>query len=185
MNSTQTKPTSTKVVLGPDVVFAYAHVFAPHASLQGQEPKYSVQLRIPKSNAQAVAKAKAGIEAAIEAGKSLWGGKVPTNLKTPLRDGDVERPDDPSYRGFYFMNASSKSKPGVVDHALNEIIDPEAFYSGVLGNVSINFYGFSVSGNKGIGVGLNNVQKLKDGPRLSGRARPEADFTAVTEDFLA
>lgn len=184
MSTSQPKPASTKVVIGPDVVFAYVHVSAPHASLPGQEAKYSVQVRIPKSNAKALAKTNAGIDAATEAGKSLWGGKVPANLKTPLRDGDVERPDDPSYKGFYFMNASSKSKPGVVDQALNEIIDPEEFYSGAIGSVSINFYPFSVSGNKGIGVGLNNIQKLKDGPRLSGRARPEADFTAVDEAFL-
>ncbi len=68
---------------------------------------------------------------------------------------------------------------------MNEIIDPSAFYSGCIGNVSVNFFAYSVSGAKGIGCGLNNIQKLKDGPPLSGRARPEADFTAVDEEFLA
>lgn len=184
-NTTQAKPASTKCVIGPDTLFSYAHVFAPHASLQGQEPKYSVQLRIPKTNLAAIAKINASIQAAIEAGKSTWGGKIPTGLKTPLRDGDVERPDDPSYANHYFINASNKTKPGLVDNAMNEIIDPSDFYSGCIGNVSVNFFAYNVSGAKGIGCGLNNIQKLKDGTPLSGRARPEADFTAVDEEFLA
>ena len=33
------------------------------------------------------------------------------------------------------------------------------------------------NGNKGVGVGLNNIQKLKDGERLGGaRASAEDDF---------
>ncbi len=184
-NTTATKNTRTKCVVGPDALFSYAHVFAPHASLQGQEPKYSVQVRIPKTNSAALAKIDASIQAATEAGKGLWGGKVPANLKTPVRDGDVERPDDPTYAGYFFLNASSKQKPGLVDRWMNEIIDPSEFYSGCFGSASINFFPYAVSGSKGIGCGLNNLQKIKDGEPLSGRARPEADFTAVDDEFLA
>lgn len=179
------KQASTKTVIGPDALFSYCHVFEPHASLPGQEPKFSVQIRIPKTNKTALAKIEASIEATIEANKGIWGGKVPPGLKTPLRDGDVERPDDPGYAGYYFLNASSKQRPGVVDKSLNQILNPEDFYSGCFGNASVNFFAYSVSGAKGIGCGLNNLQKLRDGDPLSGRARPEADFTAVDAEFLA
>ena len=33
-------------------------------------------------------------------------------IKTPLRDGDTERPDDPAYANSYFVNANSTTAPG-------------------------------------------------------------------------
>jgi hypothetical protein len=36
-------------------------------------------------------------------------------LKTPLRDGDSERPDDEAYAGSYFVNANSGTVSGIVD----------------------------------------------------------------------
>ena len=46
---------------------------------------------------------------------SKWGGKIPANLKLPLRDGDIDRPDDEAYAGCYFFNANSRQAPQVVD----------------------------------------------------------------------
>ncbi|ASB66975.1 hypothetical protein S101413_03558 [Bacillus velezensis] len=80
------------------------------------------------------------------------------------------------------MNASSKTKPGIVDRNLNHIIDSEELYSGCYGRVSINFYAFNTAGNKGIACGLNNIQKLEDGDYLGGRSRAEDDFDAL-DDF--
>ena len=85
---------------------------------------------------------------------------------------------------MYFLNATSNQKPGIVDKDLNEILDPDEVYSGCWGRVSLNFYPFDVSGNRGVGVGLNNVQKLKDGERLGGaRASAESDFGDDFEDY--
>ena len=176
-NSPLTKITTGKVRL------SFVHVYEPHASLPGQEAKYSVMLLIPKTDKSTVAAINGAVEAAKEQGKNQWGGKIPAGLKTPLRDGDTER-DDPLYKGHYFMNASSKLQPGLFNGQLQKIIDPTEIYSGVFGNVSLNFYPYSVNGNKGVGAGLNNIQKVSDGDPLGGRGRPENDFTAVVEDFL-
>ncbi|ARW39033.1 hypothetical protein BUN12_2333 [Bacillus amyloliquefaciens] len=173
--------TNTKVVTGK-VRFSYLHAFQPHAIEEGQEPKYSTAILIPKTDKDTLRKIKAAVEAAKEAGKSKWGGKIPANLKTPLRDGDEERPDQEEYAGCYFLNASSKTKPGIVDRNLNHIIDSEELYSGCYGRVSINFYAFNTAGNKGIACGLNNIQKLEDGDYLGGRSRAEDDFDAL-DDF--
>ena len=102
----------------------------------------------------------------------------PKNLKLPLRDGDEERAEEaPEYEGMMFLNANSNTKPGIVDKDLNEILDPEEVYSGCWGRASINFYAFDSNGNRGVGVGLNNIQKLKDGERLgAARASAESDF---------
>ena len=176
----------TKVVTGK-VRFSYLHVWEPTAIEEGQDKKYSVSLIIPKSDKDTLLRIKKAIDAATEAGKVRFGGKTPSNLKTPLRDGDVERPEDESYAGSYFLNANCKTKPGVVDQNLSPIIDQDELYSGCYGRASITFYAFNTSGNKGIACGLNNLQKLKDGESLGGRSTAESDFgvpVSAEEDDL-
>lgn len=168
---------STKVITGK-VRFSYANVFEPTAMQDDQMPKYNVSIIISKSDTKTVEAIKKAIEAAKEAGKSKIAdknGKIPVNLKTPLRDGDEERPDDPTYENSYFINANSERKPGIVDRDLNPIMSRDDFYSGCYGRASINFYAFNVN-SKGIACGLNNLQKLEDGERLAGGSSAEEDF---------
>lgn len=167
---------STKVVTGK-VRFSYAHVFEPKAIEEGMTPKYSVSLIIPKKDKATIDKIKAAIAAAIEEGKAKLGGKIPSNYKNPLRDGDVDRPDLEEYQNSYFISANSNNKPALVDGDLNPILDKEEFYSGCFGRASVNFYAFNTNGNKGVACGLNNLQKLEDGERLGGgRSSAEEDF---------
>ncbi|WP_163195253.1 DUF2815 family protein [Clostridium thermarum] len=176
-----TNQINTKVVTGK-IRMSYANLFTARAIAEGQEPKYSLCVLIPKSDKETIRKINGAIDTAKKAGASLWGGKLPSNLKTPLRDGDEERPDQEEYAGHYFLNATSKQKPGIVDRNLNEIIDPSEVYSGCYGRVSLNFYAFNQAGNKGIGCGLQNVQKLADGESLTGRTRAEDDFEAIDDE---
>lgn len=168
---------STKVVTGL-VRFSYAQVFEPSAMNEGETPKYSICIIIPKSDTATIAKINKAIEAAKEAGKSKLAdknGRIPSNIKLPLRDGDDERSDDPAFANSYFFNASSQRKPAIVDKDLNPIMNKEEFYSGCYGRVSINFYAFNVQ-SKGIAAGLQNIQKLKDGEPLAGGSTAEEDF---------
>ena len=183
---------STKVITGKSTIFSYLTVNEPKAPLGGGTPKYSVSLIIPKNDKVTIAKIRAAIQAAYEegAGKLKGSGKAVPSLgaiKTPLRDGDTERPDDPIYKNSWFINANSVTKPGVVDADLNPIIDPSELYSGIIGRASINFYAYNSNGNKGIACGLNNLQKLADGTPLGGHSRAEDDFAGLDddEDFLS
>ena len=179
----------TKVITGPKTRWSYANVWDPK-SINGGAPKYSVSLIIPKSDTKTVEKIQAAIQAAYEEGQSKLKGNgksVPalSVLKTPLRDGDAERPDDEAYKDSYFINANSATAPGVVDAARQPILDTSEVYSGVYGRASINFYAFNSNGNKGIACGLNNLQKIRDGEPLGGKARAEDDFaTDDDDDFL-
>ena len=178
----KTNAASTKVVTG-EVRFSYAHVFEP-ASIEGSEPKYSVSILIDKNDKKTLSRVKAAIEAAKQAGLSKFGGKIPANLKLPLRDGDTEREDDEVYASKYFINANAKTKPGLVDKGGNPIIDTTEFYSGCYGHASVTFYAFNTSGNKGIACGLNNLMKTRDGEMLGGRASAEDDFAdLIDSDF--
>ena len=175
---------STKVITGK-VRFSYVNIFNSRAFKAGQDAKYSVCLLIPKEDKATIKKINAAIEEAVQEGiASKWGGKKPANLKLPLRDGDDERADEaPEYEGMYFLNASSTQQPGIVDKDLNEILDPDEVYSGCWGRASVNFFAYDSNGNRGIGCGLNNIQKLKDGERLgAARASAEDDFSDDYED---
>lgn len=174
---------STKVITGK-VRFSYANVWEPK-SINGGDAKYSVSLIIPKSDKKTIKNINNAIEAAKKAGVSKFGGKIPANLKLPLRDGDTEREDDENYADSFFVNANCVTKPGIVDKAGNPIIDSTEFYSGCYGYASITFYAFNSSGNKGIACGLNNLMKLEDGEPLGGRSRAEDDFASLinTEDY--
>ena len=106
---------------------------------------------------------------------AVFGGTIPKMVKGGLRDGDAEK-DDPAYANSYFINANSTQKPGVVDAELNPIMDMTEFYSGCYGRASISFFAYNSNGSKGIGCGLNNVQKLEDGEKLGGATSAAADF---------
>jgi hypothetical protein len=177
-----------KVITGKDTRWSYANVWEPK-SINGGTPKYSISLIIPKSDTDTVNKIKKAIEVAYKEGevKLRGNGKsVPplTNLKTPLRDGDVERPDDVAYANSYFINANATYAPGIVDASCQPIINKDEVYSGVYGRASISFYAFNSNGNKGIACGLNNLQKIRDGEPLGAKSRAEDDFSSAIDDFL-
>lgn len=179
----------TKVITGVKTRWSYANVWQAK-SINGGTPKYSVSLIIPKSDTKTVTAVKNAIQAAYEEGQSKLKGNsksVPalTAIKTPLRDGDAERPDDEAYKDCYFINANSATAPGIVDAARNPIIEHSEVYSGVYGRASINFYAFNSNGNRGIACGLNNLQKISDGDPLGGKTRAEDDFADEDEDFLS
>jgi len=179
-----------KVITGPNTRWSYVNAWEPK-SINGGTPKYSVSLIIPKSDTKTLEKIKAALDAAYHEGEAKLRGSgksVPpmTSLKLPLRDGDTERPDDEAYRNSYFINANAMNAPGIVDADRNEILTRSEVYSGVYGRASITFYAFNSNGNRGIACGLNNLQKLRDGEPLGGRASAESDFsTDDDEDFLA
>lgn len=174
---------NTKVIV--PCRFSYLHCWEPD-SVNGGDPKYSVSAIIPKSDTKTVNAIKAAIEQAKKDSVSKWGGKVPANLKLPLRDGDIDRPDDEAYVGCYFFNANSRQAPQVVDSKVQPILDQSEVYSGCYGKISVTFYGYNSNGNRGIAAGLGNIQKLKDGESLGGRTSAADDFqTEDDEDFLS
>ena len=171
---------ATKVITGK-VRASFVHIFEPQ-SVNGSEPKYSCSFIIPKSDTETIGKIREAVEQARQDGVTKWGGKIPPNLKLPLRDGDIDRPDDENYQEHFFVNASSKDAPQVVDRHVQPVTDPMMVYSGCYCNVSVNFYAFNANGNRDVAAGLGNVQFVKDGVRLSGKASAESDFDALDDE---
>ena len=124
----------TKVITGINTRWSYANVWDAK-SINGGAPKYSVSLIIPKSDTVTVNKIKAAIEAAYEEGQSKLKGNGKTVpalsiLKTPLRDGDLERPDDPASASQMFgvpvekhgINSHLRQKGKIAELALSETL---------------------------------------------------------------
>lgn len=160
---------ATKIVTGV-VRLSYEHIW--HAATIGNstEAKFSAAFLIPKTDKSTLEAVQGAIKA--EALAAYPNGKLPLNYKTALlKDGD--KIDRPETKGHYVLNASSKTRPGIVDKNRQEIIDVGAVYSGCYVKVQLAFSAYDTPLNKGVGCYLNNVLLVKDGASLAGRDDPK------------
>lgn len=168
-----------------NVRLSYVNVFEARAMNEGQEPKYSTQIIIPKDHPQIKELKKAVIEVARDKfPKLVKDNKIPAKIKTPLRDGDEEKDDEPEvYGGMYFFNASNKKRPTVVDRDTTPLTeDDNVIYSGCYANVYVDIYGFDTAGNKGVAAALGGVQFKKDGEALGCKGVTADDFDVEEAD---
>ena len=174
---------ATKVLTG-EVRLSYVNLITPRAAQQGGEPKYSVTLLIPKTDQATLANINASIQAAYDDGVTKkWGGAHPAP-KVLVHDGDGLRPSGLPFgdecKGCWVLTASTKNKPQVVGiDNINCELAPQDIYSGMYARVTINFFAYDTAGSKGVGCGLGNVLKTRDGEPLSGGASAASDFAEV------
>lgn len=173
-----------KVVTGK-VRFSYLYVFEPRATQRG-DIKYSVTVLIPKSDMVTYQNIINAMNGTLdESIANIFNGVKPINPKMPLYDGDGLRANGEAFgeecRGHWVITASSNDKPEIVDANLNPIMSKSELYSGCYGRASLNFFAYNKNGNKGVGCGLMNLQKLEDGPSLTGRTTAVEDFADFSQ----
>lgn len=175
------KTGNTKVTTGK-VRLSWPHLFEAY-SFEDEDPKYSTMLLIPKSDTKTYQALRDAEDAAKQRGKeSVWGGKIPNDLNSIIKDGDEVADDYPERAGHWYMAVRSKNRPGVVDRDVQPITDQSEIYSGVYARVSISAFPYKFGGTRGVSFGLNNVQKIADGESLGGATRAEEDFDALDEE---
>lgn len=170
---------------------SFPHLFASNANKNDRgETVYDIQIIIPKSQRE---DAREILKAIKTVGEAKWGANW-KKVRTPLRDGDAEKDEltedgstkgdkYPERLGCYFLNARSTKPVGVFDRQRTPITDPDAVYGGCKGKIAVTFYPYSTSGNHGIGVGLNGVQKIADGEAFGGgRPSVESMFDMLDDD---
>lgn len=175
-----------------EVRLSYVHLTQPYANSKnpGAEPKFSVTMLIPKTDVATKADLDRAYEAAAQdAVAKKWGGFRPPQLKPIIHDGDGVRQDGTPFgeecKGHWVVTASSKQPPQVVGiDNINCQLAPQDIYSGMYGRVTVRFFGYSNSGNKGVGCGLGNVLKTRDGEPLSGGASAAADFAGIGQSGI-
>lgn len=173
---------SKKTLITPEAILNWPAIFEPKMAPGATEAKYSCVLIFEQGTDLSALKA-----AAMEAFREKWGDKTKGlleagRLKSPFRN-DSEEKGYPA--GSVFLTATSKTPPGVVDRFAGPdgkprpITDPIELYSGCKVRASISFYAYDTNGNKGVAVGLRNLQKLADGQRLDGRKKAQDEFDAL------
>ena len=188
MSQLRAKINARKVTTG-EIRINFPILFKPRQEEDGTE-KYSVMVLIPKEDAAGTMEAiRAAEKQAIEDGMAgVWGGKRPQTIDSIVRDGDedYDLDDRPEVEGHWVLNVRTKFAPQVVDARLAAVTDPEAVYSGCYGRVSMTAFPYKTRGKTGVSFALGNVQFLRDGERLGGRANARDEFTAVetAEDFI-
>lgn len=172
---------NTKVITG-SVILNYVNVKEAKANLLSLEPKFSLVILIPKES-ETINKVYEGIYNATKNGLDLWGGQVPQDLITCLKDGDSTSKEE--YKNHFYINATSKYRPQIVDKDL-KLLNPDKLYNGCVARVSISFYPYNhkESKNKGISCELLNIQKLQDGNLILNRASAIDDFSEVYDDRI-
>ena len=185
---------NTKLIT-PLAILSYPHLDKPQPSDDGKPPKYSAALIImPEVLEDPAERAKfdAIQQALIKAGTAKWGEKFEAmakgdGFKKGLRR-DAEAKWGSRFAGAIYFNARSVNQPGLVyPHADPATGKParvpaekikEQFYPGSYVRASVSAFAFDNKGGKGVSLGLNNMQWVKDGPRLDNRAAAEDEFAA-------
>lgn len=191
---------SVKMIL-PPALGSYANLFTPRSVEEGQDPKYSLCLLWPKRDAPDDAPSKpakelwnerekqVGLSALIKAIDEVAISKFGPNyksdkkLKMPLHDGDVDQSDKSEYKGCVYINANANKdrQPGIVDAKLQAVFDEKEAYSGCFYRASVSVFAYEGATYRGVGIGLNNVQVVKKGPRIDGRADAAKEFGEFAE----
>lgn len=131
---------------------------------------------------------KPAIQAAQKLAQDRFPNKDVKSMKFPFSSGDKKAAkqeekgrDAEFYKGKTVLKATSKFQPGVVDRQLQNIIDPNAIYSGMFGRVQIMLKTFNFdedANNLGVTAYLQNVMKTADGERLVGGPSAKQAFAS-------
>lgn len=170
----------------PRALGCFVFLKTPRPGMSGGEAKYSLMLMWDKTTD--LSKVKQGI---IAVATEKWGagaleGLKSGRLRNPLRDGDKKFAEggDETFKGKVFLNASSTQRPGIMD-VDRKPVDPNDVYSGCFFHAALRFFPYDKNGNKGVGVGLQNLLLVGKGKRIDGRKSAEADFSGFTADVRA
>jgi hypothetical protein len=159
----------------PGVRISYPHLFVPHVAKGATEAKYGAAIILP-NNAPAVPEnqlagatlleqvfnARARIIAEFMKGVAPVPGK-----DLPAYPGPTREPNNPDFANVYILGCNNKSKPTVVDGNMQPVMNTDLIYPGCYVNASISIYYYEKL--KGIAIGLDGVQFLRDGPRLDNK----------------
>lgn len=174
-----------KTLILPPGIGSYVTVLEPKPDQQGKM-KYSITILVPKSRAAELKPLEAAV---LACATEKWGSKaaaILANAKYPvIKDGDKKVDEDgapdPFYKGMLYFAAKSDRKPGVVDAKRQPVYSEDDIYSGCFIRISANPFAYEYQGNKGVSLGLENVQVLRKGERLDGRKAAEDTFPEWTD----
>ena len=177
-------------VLTPEFRVSYANVFKAQKNTLNDKLEYSVVAIFPVGTDLSALK-----RLAAEMLTEKWGAdqaKWPANMRNPFRkcrerwkmvEGKEVKPDGYEDGEAVFITLkqdAERGRPQVVDQNVQDIIEPRDFYSGCWARASVSAYAYDQKGNRGVGFGLRNLQKVKDDkPFGTTNTRAADDFKPI------
>jgi hypothetical protein len=165
-------------IITPEFPGSYVHLAQPHSVSPDQDPKFSLQIVLPKDDPFWAKLEKASKEIAA----AKWGGKVPKGLRSTVNDGDATDREEVQGCNYMTVSCSEDRRPEVVDRNMQKVIEPSELYSGAIYRASLRGYAWDNKFGKGISFGLSNVMKVADGERIDGRTSASSDFEGLEYD---
>ncbi len=164
----------------------YPHFFKPQlrkGETDQSKAKYQTTVLLPKAVEMAVL-LKVVDDCAID----KWGADYARKLK--VKKPFLKTEDQPKMSELVddypvFLRLNSKDKPGIVFASGQPCGEDKSHevYGGRWAFVSVRAFAYDTDGNKGISLGLQNVQLLEDDDRLGGgRVSAESEFESVGAD---
>lgn len=160
-------------IITPKFRAAFANVFEPNK----ESGNYEITMIFDKD-----ADLKPLMDILKQTAKEKWGDNT-KNVALPIHKGEEKDAEKyPDFQGKIYAKAKSKYAPGIVSQTKQPIFDASEFYSGCYARASISAYAWEYKGKKGVGLNLNNIQKLANGPRFGNSILAEEEFDAVEVD---
>ena len=180
------KPDFNTVIVTPVFRLSYPHIWEPQFNQLAKRNEYSIQMLFEKATA------KASLAEMVKLVNSLvfwkWGSIDKNEIRRPFIDGDTKKDyagviyaeKNPAYKGMIIVKSWSKQAPGIVDATgKHPILQQDEVYGGCYCKALVNIYAYDQAGNKGISIGLNGLQKVRDGEPFGNRVRAEDAFSPV------
>lgn len=176
--TTNAKTTDPAIVKLPAVRLSFPHLFNPHAMEEGQEKKFSATFLLDEKEH---GKLLDHIDALIDR-LALDEFKKKVSFKRCLRDGNEKMELEGYGDGKFFIPASRKTRPAVVDHELNPITEEDGkIYAGCYVNATIRLWVQNNNWGKRVNAELRAIQFLKDGESFgAGKVNVEDEFDTIS-----
>lgn len=173
----------------PEFRVSFPAVFRPEKNDDPTAPpKYALIMAFPKGADLSALEAAVNSAAAARWGadKKQW----PSNLRMPFKNQGEKLKYDGYVDGAVYIKAKSSQKPGLVDAKLNPIIAEDEFYAGCWAIATVNVFAYPAPGakdmgNRGVSIGLRNIQKLRDDTPFGNKTDARSDFKALDNDPFA
>lgn len=106
-----------------------------------------------------------------------WGNKIPKSLKMPVKE---EKDEDklearPYLENMLIMNSQTIFEISIIDVA-NNALTSEDIKAGDYVRLAVSAFPYDKDGNKGIGLNVNGVLKVKDGEAFYNKPTASAFF---------
>lgn len=121
------------------------------------------------------------VEAVIE---EKWGADRPKKLKLPfLTTDDFDKVPDGYTDDMVIVRTNTVQAPGVVDRQNQPILNESDIYPGCYVRAAVHAYGWEHrTGGKGVSIGLDHVQFVKDGESFGKNSKPQDVFDELPDE---